>query len=209
MVNVIDLYPRLASLLPPGVGLTGLELRTSRPLADPSPPYATVGSSPPEVASRVPGRSCSAAHTHAPRLGQALRTATRLRVSTRARARSATRVGLTFETVGVESQAHPILTLSRTLTLTQTVTQTKPKPVTQTQTQTQTRTPDRNPSPNPNPSAGTARPRPDQPTTSALAAAPLPRRQRGRRRRRVRRLLRRGLPRRRAARHPAEPGVHN
>jgi hypothetical protein len=53
VVNVIDLYPRLASLLPPG----------------------------------------------------ALRTATRLRVSTRARARSATRVGLTFESVGVESQA--------------------------------------------------------------------------------------------------------
>ena len=53
MVNVIELYPRLASLLPPG----------------------------------------------------ALRTATGLRVSTRARARSATRVGLTFESVGVESQA--------------------------------------------------------------------------------------------------------
>ena len=53
VVNVIELYPRLASLLPPG----------------------------------------------------ALRTATRLRVSTRARARSATRVGLTFESVGVESQA--------------------------------------------------------------------------------------------------------
>ena len=58
VVNVIDLYPRLASLLP-------------------SP------------------------------IQSSLRTATRLRVSTRARARSATRVGLTFEKVGVESQALP------------------------------------------------------------------------------------------------------
>ena len=50
VVNVIELYPRASSLLPPSM----------------------------------------------------LRTTTRLRVGTRARARSATRIGLTFETVGVE-----------------------------------------------------------------------------------------------------------
>ena len=53
VVNVIELVPRVSSLLPPG----------------------------------------------------ALRTATTIRVGTRAKARSATRVGLTFETVGAEQQA--------------------------------------------------------------------------------------------------------
>ena len=53
IVNVIDLYPRVSALLPPGM----------------------------------------------------LRTTTRIRVSTRARAWSATRIGLTFEQVGVEALA--------------------------------------------------------------------------------------------------------
>jgi hypothetical protein len=63
VVNVIDLYPRAASLLPLG----------------------------------------------------ALRTTTRLRVATRASARSATRIGLTFERVGIEARALLGLDLSKLL----------------------------------------------------------------------------------------------
>lgn len=44
-----------------------------------------------------------------------LRTTTRLRVGTRARARSGTRIGLTFETIGVEARALLGLDLSKFL----------------------------------------------------------------------------------------------